>query len=148
MIQFITASRNSLVKKFLMKEININVKNVKSQLERRNNLQFIALQMSYQFVWSDFQWWEGTVSWFLVNSNVCVGAHLPCVGEIERFWNGKSKLSYDVRYPNTLKINRYCSDSQIPHEYELYAILVHSGFSVNSGHYYSYCKTSRGGWSK
>lgn len=67
---------------------------------------------------------------------------------LKRFSMMGSKLSYDVRYPNTLKINRYCSDSQVPHEYELYAILVHSGFSVNSGHYYSYCKTSRGGWSK
>ena len=58
------------------------------------------------------------------------------------------KLSYDIKYPEKLKINRYCSNPKVPHEYELYAILVHSGMSVNSGHYFSFCKTSRGTWAK
>merc|ERR1712110_237472 len=60
----------------------------------------------------------------------------------------ESKLNYEIKYTRTLKIDRYCSDQNIPQEYELYAILVHSGYSVNSGHYYSYCKTSTGTWAK
>jgi len=25
--------------------------------------------------------------------------------------------------------------------YDLYGVVIHSGYSTNSGHYYSYCKT-------
>lgn len=67
---------------------------------------------------------------------------------LKRFSMMGTKLGYDIKYPEKLKINRYCSNPKVPHEYELYAILVHSGMSVNSGHYFSYCKTPRGSWSK
>lgn len=67
---------------------------------------------------------------------------------LKRFSMMGTKLSYDIKYPEKLKINRYCSNPKVPHEYELYAILVHSGMSVNSGHYFSFCKTSRGTWAK
>ena len=33
-----------------------------------------------------------------------------------------------------------------PVVYKLYAVLVHSGFSCNSGHYYCYVKAANGIW--
>ena len=33
-----------------------------------------------------------------------------------------------------------------PIKYRLYAVLVHSGYSSNSGHYYCYIRTSNGVW--
>lgn len=30
--------------------------------------------------------------------------------------------------------------------YDLYGVVIHSGYSTNSGHYYSYCKTLAGKW--
>jgi len=36
----------------------------------------------------------------------------------------------------------------VPDEiYDLYGVCVHSGYSANSGHYYSYCK-NKSGWSE
>ena len=33
-----------------------------------------------------------------------------------------------------------------PIKYRLYAVLVHSGYSSNSGHYYCYIRASNGIW--
>jgi ubiquitin carboxyl-terminal hydrolase 36/42 len=59
-----------------------------------------------------------------------------------------NKNGREIRFSSKLDISKYCSYSKMDNNYELYAILVHAGFTVNSGHYYSYCRTSKGTWSR
>ncbi|XP_053911659.1 ubiquitin carboxyl-terminal hydrolase 36-like [Cuculus canorus] len=57
------------------------------------------------------------------------------------------KIKKDVTYPEVLDIRPYLSeDKGDPMNYELYAVLVHSGYSCRSGHYYCYVKASDGQW--
>ncbi|XP_069728672.1 ubiquitin carboxyl-terminal hydrolase 17-like protein 6 [Phaenicophaeus curvirostris] len=57
------------------------------------------------------------------------------------------KITKDVTYPEFLDIRPYMSENEgDPITYELYAVLVHSGFSSYSGHYYCYVKASDGHW--
>ncbi|KAM9537689.1 ubiquitin carboxyl-terminal hydrolase 36-like [Guaruba guarouba] len=52
-----------------------------------------------------------------------------------------------VAYPEFLNIRPYMSENKgDPVMYGLYAVLVHSGHSCNSGHYYCYVKASNGQW--
>ncbi|XP_040212747.1 ubiquitin carboxyl-terminal hydrolase 42 isoform X4 [Rana temporaria] len=57
------------------------------------------------------------------------------------------KLSKEIKYPEYLDIRPYTShpngDALV---YKLYAVLVHSGFSCHTGHYYSYIKASNDQW--
>ncbi|XP_073447119.1 ubiquitin carboxyl-terminal hydrolase 42 isoform X1 [Aquarana catesbeiana] len=57
------------------------------------------------------------------------------------------KLSKEIKYPEYLDIRPYTShpngEALI---YKLYAVLVHSGFSCHTGHYYSYIKASNDQW--
>jgi len=58
-----------------------------------------------------------------------------------------NKINREVSYPSKLDIKPYMSNVQGgPLWYELYAVLVHSGYSCQSGHYYSYAKASNGQW--
>lgn len=59
-----------------------------------------------------------------------------------------NKINKDVTYPSKLNIGPYMSSSskEKPQWYELYAVLVHSGFSCQSGHYYAYAKAANGQW--
>ena len=59
-----------------------------------------------------------------------------------------------MRYPTTFNMKKYM-DTSISKEqrdkaeeqiYDLYGVVIHSGYSTNSGHYYSYCKTQNGKW--
>ncbi|XP_053911784.1 ubiquitin carboxyl-terminal hydrolase 36-like [Cuculus canorus] len=57
------------------------------------------------------------------------------------------KIKKDVTYPEVLDIRPYLSEAKgDPMNYELYAVLVHSGYSCHSGHYYCYVKASDGQW--
>ncbi|XP_064903769.1 ubiquitin carboxyl-terminal hydrolase 36-like [Columba livia] len=57
------------------------------------------------------------------------------------------KITKDVGYPELLNIRPYMSQtSGDPVMYGLYAVLVHSGYSSHSGHYYCYVKASDGQW--
>ncbi|XP_037259045.1 ubiquitin carboxyl-terminal hydrolase 36 isoform X2 [Falco rusticolus] len=57
------------------------------------------------------------------------------------------KITKDVEYPEILNIRPYLSQSNgHPVLYKLYAVLVHSGYSCHSGHYYCYVKASNGQW--
>ncbi|XP_053911788.1 ubiquitin carboxyl-terminal hydrolase 36-like [Cuculus canorus] len=57
------------------------------------------------------------------------------------------KIKKEVTYPEVLDIRPYLSeDKGDPMNYELYAVLVHSGYSCRSGHYYCYVKASDGQW--
>ncbi|KFW03976.1 Ubiquitin carboxyl-terminal hydrolase 36, partial [Eurypyga helias] len=57
------------------------------------------------------------------------------------------KITKDVGYPEFLDIRPYMSYNKgKPVMYELYAVLVHSGYSCHAGHYYCYVKASNGQW--
>ncbi|XP_053911903.1 ubiquitin carboxyl-terminal hydrolase 36-like [Cuculus canorus] len=57
------------------------------------------------------------------------------------------KITKGVTYPEFLDIRPYMSENEgDPVQYQLYAVLVHSGTSCHSGHYYSYVKASDGQW--
>ncbi|KAM8992554.1 ubiquitin carboxyl-terminal hydrolase 36-like [Ara ararauna] len=57
------------------------------------------------------------------------------------------KITKAVAYPEFLNIRPYMSENKgDPVMYGLYAVLVHSGHSCNSGHYYCYVKASNGQW--
>jgi len=63
---------------------------------------------------------------------------------------GRGKLNHFVEYPLELDITPYISDER-PNSrngavYDLFGVLVHSGSSSNSGHYFAYVKTATGMW--
>ncbi|KAK9765316.1 hypothetical protein K7432_006450 [Basidiobolus ranarum] len=58
-----------------------------------------------------------------------------------------TKLAKPMSYPETLDINPYMSnDKDTVPLYKLYAVLVHTGNSCNSGHYYVMIKAPSGAW--
>jgi ubiquitin carboxyl-terminal hydrolase 36/42 len=72
----------------------------------------------------------------------------------KRFEFGKNshKLSHLVRYPEHLNVKTYMSEEQHSDDqslnYRLYAVLVHVGSSMHSGHYYSYVRSPNNRWYK
>jgi len=65
--------------------------------------------------------------------------------DFQRLFGGK--ISKDVRFDESLDLSPFLSNkSDKPVLYKLYAVLVHSGFSCNSGHYYCYVKAANGIW--
>ncbi|XP_065550122.1 ubiquitin carboxyl-terminal hydrolase 36-like [Lathamus discolor] len=66
---------------------------------------------------------------------------------LKRFFCGGQKITKAVPYPEFLDIRPYMSeDKGDPVMYGLYAVLVHSGYSCHTGHYYCYVKASNGQW--
>ncbi|CAG9467115.1 unnamed protein product [Pedinophyceae sp. YPF-701] len=58
-----------------------------------------------------------------------------------------SKIGRAVEYEDALDMAAYTTGaSRTPQWYDLYAVLVHAGSSMNSGHYYSYVKAPGGQW--
>nr|XP_041575761.1 ubiquitin carboxyl-terminal hydrolase 36 isoform X1 [Taeniopygia guttata] len=61
--------------------------------------------------------------------------------------SGGRKITKDVGYPEFLDIRPFMSEPKgDPITYGLYAVLVHSGYSCNAGHYFCYVKASNGQW--
>ncbi|KAI8642730.1 hypothetical protein BD408DRAFT_416135 [Parasitella parasitica] len=60
------------------------------------------------------------------------------------------KITSYVRYPEILDMAPYTSqEKKIKNaEYSLYAVLVHQGYSCDSGHYYAYVKAPNGQWNR
>ena len=57
------------------------------------------------------------------------------------------KLSKAVDYGTELDLAPYLSDRRAaPLPYDLYAVLVHAGHSLHSGHYYCYVRAPNGLW--
>ena len=72
---------------------------------------------------------------------------------LKRFEFGKNshKLSHLVLYPEYLNIKPYMSEECCNNNslnYRLYAVLVHVGSSMHSGHYYSYVRSPNNRWYK
>ena len=72
---------------------------------------------------------------------------------LKRFEFGKNshKLSHQVHYPEYLNVTPYMSEesSNDPSlNYRLYAVLVHVGSSMHSGHYFSYVRSPNNQWYK
>ena len=71
---------------------------------------------------------------------------------LKRFnYNGLNmKLSKHLNFPDKLELNSFLSESVCKSgaQYSLYAVLVHSGFSSHSGHYYCFVKSPSGVWYK
>ncbi|KAL4555275.1 hypothetical protein LXL04_037890 [Taraxacum kok-saghyz] len=58
------------------------------------------------------------------------------------------KIDKAIAFEEVLVLSSFmCKTSQDPHpEYKLFATIVHSGFSPDSGHYYAYIKDAIGRW--
>ncbi|XP_043732335.1 ubiquitin carboxyl-terminal hydrolase 17-like protein 13, partial [Cervus elaphus] len=60
-----------------------------------------------------------------------------------------AKRAQEVRYPQCLDLQPYTSERKAgPLAYVLYAVLVHSGWSCERGHYFSYVRAGNGQWYK
>ena len=63
---------------------------------------------------------------------------------------GRGKLNQFVEYPLVLDVSAAMSDADANAKgevtYELFGVLVHSGSSMHSGHYYCYVKGATGHW--
>ncbi|KAJ2492284.1 hypothetical protein IWW37_001596 [Coemansia sp. RSA 2050] len=70
--------------------------------------------------------------------------------QLKRFSSfGGGKINRHVEFPLSLNMKGYVSANSPergPYEYGLYAVLVHSGGSCRSGHYYSFVKSAAGVW--
>ncbi|XP_057311680.1 uncharacterized protein LOC130649421 [Hydractinia symbiolongicarpus] len=70
--------------------------------------------------------------------------------QLKRFDYSKmfgGKISKDIHFPDAMNIRPFMSNTQgEPVHYDLYSVLVHSGYSCNSGHYYCYVKAPNGSW--
>ncbi|KAM9665101.1 LOW QUALITY PROTEIN: uncharacterized protein ACBT57_008866 [Dama dama] len=59
-----------------------------------------------------------------------------------------AKRAQEVRSPQCLDLQPYTSERKGPLGYVLYAVLVHSGWSCERGHYFSYVRAGNGQWYK
>ncbi|CAL1284848.1 unnamed protein product [Larinioides sclopetarius] len=70
--------------------------------------------------------------------------------QLKRFDYNRSfggKITKQISYPDRLNLRPFMSDAKgDPVWYRLNAVLVHSGPTCNSGHYYCYVKNSNGVW--
>ncbi|XP_049336032.1 ubiquitin carboxyl-terminal hydrolase 42 isoform X1 [Astyanax mexicanus] len=68
---------------------------------------------------------------------------------LKRFNYYGRKISTLVKYPKRLDMRPFMSESEGESQvYELYAVLVHAGYSCHCGHYYCYVKASDRNWYK
>ncbi|KAL9644572.1 hypothetical protein ABK040_015311 [Willaertia magna] len=73
-------------------------------------------------------------------------APINLILQLKRFNIFGKKVSKKIEYSETLNLSPFMSDKKTTARYNLYGVLVHSGGSSNSGHYYSYVKNSNGIW--
>ncbi|KAM0893830.1 hypothetical protein ACQ4PT_024865 [Festuca glaucescens] len=68
---------------------------------------------------------------------------------LKRFspFNPREKIDKKVDFQPVLDLEPFVSDSKgTDYKYSLYGVLVHAGWSTQSGHYYCYVRTSSGMW--
>lgn len=59
---------------------------------------------------------------------------------------GAQKISKKVRFESSLDMAPFLSQPGDPLRYSLYAVIVHEGSSMGSGHYVCYAKAANGAW--
>ncbi len=66
---------------------------------------------------------------------------------LKRFDNFQRKIKKFVKYENEINLNKFLFENKTEnYNYRLVSVLVHDGYSINSGHYYSYIKNSNDMW--
>jgi hypothetical protein len=66
---------------------------------------------------------------------------------LKRFDNFQRKIKKFVKYENEINLNKFLFENKTEnYRYRLFSVLVHDGYSINSGHYYSYIKNSNDMW--
>ena len=68
---------------------------------------------------------------------------------LKRFDNFQRKINKYIKYENVINLTRFVHNSgrsKEEYKYRLYSVLIHDGFSVNSGHYHCFVKNSNGVW--
>jgi hypothetical protein len=66
---------------------------------------------------------------------------------LKRFDNFQRKIKKFIKYENEINLNKFLFENKEEnYRYRLFSVLVHDGFSINSGHYYSYVKNSNDIW--
>jgi Ubiquitin carboxyl-terminal hydrolase len=61
-------------------------------------------------------------------------------------WGNRQKLSDHIKFEETLDLGAYTGKKSTCAKYNLTGVLVHSGNSCSSGHYYSYVEAPNGSW--
>ncbi|GAA5954899.1 hypothetical protein JCM3765_007805 [Sporobolomyces pararoseus] len=65
---------------------------------------------------------------------------------LKRFTPTGRKVSGVIKYPETLNLRGYMSDSSQSPSYKLYALILHSGSGPHSGHYTSLVRAANNKW--
>lgn len=66
---------------------------------------------------------------------------------LKRFDNIGKKIKKYISYESSLDLSNLVSDNKREsHKYNLISMVIHEGYSTNSGHYYCYVKNSNGLW--
>ena len=65
---------------------------------------------------------------------------------LKRFDNFRRKIKKHINFKETLDLTRVVNQKDSQNIYKLIAVLIHEGYSTNSGHYYCYVKNSNGMW--
>ncbi|GAA5976807.1 hypothetical protein JCM5350_007254 [Sporobolomyces pararoseus] len=65
---------------------------------------------------------------------------------LKRFTPTGRKVSGVIKYPETLNLKGYMSDSSQSPSYKLYALILHSGSGPHSGHYTSLVRAANNKW--
>ena len=65
--------------------------------------------------------------------------------QLKRFTNSLRKIGKLIPYPKVLNVGKYFEEPCENFKLELYAIIVHAGYSSGSGHYYAFVRWN-GNW--
>jgi len=71
------------------------------------------------------------------------------VFQLKRFefsQGSRGKIVKPVTFGPSLDLARFTSNPEVEAEYRLYGVIVHSGQSAKSGHYFTFIRHSSGGW--
>jgi len=65
---------------------------------------------------------------------------------LKRFDNRRRKIRKHINFKISLDLSNLMKNKAENHKYKLISMIVHEGFSTNSGHYYCYIRNSNDIW--